>query len=116
MLTCEDKILNTRESRLIYSLNKKVTYDIVTYVSNIYRCPIYAISLVIVCIFLLVVVSINCYYYYTKHWLKKTFYHISRSFKRENYGEYRREYENIDTKVCEKKICKQKLKQYRELL
>ena len=46
MLICEDNVLNTSENNYL----------------------IYCISLVIISLSLLVVISISCYYYYTKHW------------------------------------------------
>ena len=55
----EYEMLNTIETLFI---DKKVTYG--SY------CPIHIIPMVIIYLLLLVAISINCYYYYTKHWLK----------------------------------------------
>ena len=60
-------------------VDKKVKYE----KNNcfIHTIPlIITISLIITYLFALLVVSINCYYYYTKHWLKKkvnTYYRIN---------------------------------------
>ena len=56
VLACEDGILHTTETSLD---DKKVTCE----KSN---CFILTTSLVIIYLLLLAVVSINCYYYYTK--------------------------------------------------
>ena len=56
----EDEMLNTTENSFV----KKIT-------DGKKNCPIDIVSLVIICLLLLVAISINCYYYYTKHWLKK---------------------------------------------
>lgn len=53
LLTWEHEILNTTETMLINSLDKKVTYEK-------YDCLIQTVSCVIVCLFLLVVISTNC--------------------------------------------------------
>ena len=60
VLTCKDEILNSTKTLIVH---KKVT-NLKSY------CFIHNISLVIMCLLALVVISINCYYYYTKHWLK----------------------------------------------
>ena len=57
----EDEMLNTTENSFV---DKKIT-------DGKKNCPIDIVSLVIICLLLLVAISINCYYYYTKHWLKK---------------------------------------------
>ena len=57
----EDEMLNTTENSFV---DKKIT-------DGEKNCPIDIVSLVIICLLLLVAISINCYYYYTKHWLKK---------------------------------------------
>ena len=36
------------------------------------NCFTHTILLVIICLSLLVVISISCYYYYTRHWIKKS--------------------------------------------
>ena len=61
MLTCEDEILNPTETTLVNSLDKKIAF-------KKDRCLTHPISLVVVYLFLLVVISINCYYCHTKHW------------------------------------------------
>ena len=54
-------MLNTIETSLA---NEKVTYE-----KN--NCLVHPFSLIVICsLFLLVVISSNCYYCYTKHWLK----------------------------------------------
>ena len=35
------------------------------------KCLINTISLVIMCLFLLAVISISCYYYFTRQWIKR---------------------------------------------
>ena len=61
VLSWEDEILNTSEASLDY---KKVKYK-----SN--NCLIHTISLIIKCFLLLVVLSISCYYYFSKNWIKE---------------------------------------------
>ena len=61
VLECEDEIVNTTETS---PDDKKGTCD------KSY-CVIHTISLVIMCLLLLVVVSIGCYYYYVRDWIKK---------------------------------------------
>ena len=51
-LEWEDEILNTRETSIV---NKKVAYK------NIFDFIVY---------YFLIVISFNCFYYCTKHWLK----------------------------------------------
>ena len=61
ILTFEIEVLNTTEILLNY---KKITCE----KSN---CLIHIISLVIICLSLLFVISISCYFYYTKYWSKQ---------------------------------------------
>ena len=63
VLGCEDEILNTMETS---PHDKKETCE----KSN---CLIHTISLVIICLLVLAVVSIGCYYYYTRDWIKKEY-------------------------------------------
>ena len=63
VLSCEDEILNTTENSLD---NEKVTCAKNNYI-------IHKISLVIICFLLLVVISVSCYYYYTRDWIKKEY-------------------------------------------
>ena len=63
VLLCEDEILNTTETSLV---DKKVTRK----KSN---CLIYTISLLIICLLLLAVISVSCYYYHTKYLNKKEY-------------------------------------------
>ena len=56
VLECEDEILNTTGSS---PDNKKGT------------CKKTKILLAIMCLLLIVVISIGCYYYYTRDWIKK---------------------------------------------
>ena len=37
------------------------------------NCLIFTISLVMICLLLLAVVSIGCYYYYSREWIKKEY-------------------------------------------
>ena len=68
VLACTDEMLNTNEiavkdlSCVTSIVDKKVTYE-----KN--NCLIYTISLVIICLFLLVIITISCYYYYAKYHL-----------------------------------------------
>ena len=62
VLGCEDEILNTTESSLD---DKKITWK-----SNYL---IHTISLVAKCLWLLVAIFINYYYFYTKDWIKKKY-------------------------------------------
>ena len=57
ILTCEIEMLNTTEILLNY---KKIT-------SEKSNCLNHIISLVIICLSLLFVISISCYFYYTKY-------------------------------------------------
>ena len=60
VLECEDEILNANETSLDYQkITSKKNY------------LIHAISLAIICLLLFAVVSIGCYYYYTRNWIKK---------------------------------------------
>ena len=61
VLTCEDEMLNTIETSLD---NKKEP-------CHKDNCLIHPISLVIICLLLLALVSIDCYYYYTREWIIK---------------------------------------------
>lgn len=58
-MTCEDEIINTSEVTLKISFDKSEIYEED-------HCHFHNITLVIVCLFLLVVISIDCYYYYKK--------------------------------------------------
>ena len=60
VLGCEDEILNTTETS---PDDKKVTCE----KSN---CLIQTILLVNICLSLVIVISISCYYYYTRDWIK----------------------------------------------
>ena len=62
VIACEDDLLNTTKASLV---DKK---------SNMHKNTgfIYTISLVIVCLFLLVI-SVSCYYHYTRDWIKKEY-------------------------------------------
>ena len=62
VLANEDEMLNTTETS---TDDKKVTRE----KSN---CLIHTISVVIICL-LLIVISISCYYNYTKHWIRKEY-------------------------------------------
>ena len=53
VLACENEILNTTESTLANN------------------CLIHTVSMVIRYLLLLVAIAISCYYYYTRHWIKK---------------------------------------------
>ena len=64
VLACEDEMLNKTETSLD---DKKVTCE-----KN--NCRIPTISLVTICLLLLAVISINCYYYHAKDCLKKNVY------------------------------------------
>ena len=66
-LECEDEILNRTETLLN---DKKVTYA----KSN---CLIRTISLVIICLCLLVVICVSCYFYQRKYRSKKPFHDIN---------------------------------------
>ena len=60
-------MLNTTETSLE---NKKATCEKI-------NCHIHSNSLVVRCFLLLVVISISCYYYYTRDWIKEnTHYRI----------------------------------------
>ena len=66
-LECEDEILNRTETLLN---DKKVTYA----KSN---CLIRTTSLVIICLCLLVVICVSCYFYQRKYRSKKPFHDIN---------------------------------------
>lgn len=66
VLQFEDEMLNTAES---YTDDKKVPKG----KSN---RLIHTISLVVIWLLLLAVISIVCYYYYIRYWIKNTYYHI----------------------------------------
>ena len=59
----EDEILNATQTLLV---DKKITCD-----KN--NCLIHTVSLVIICLYLWVVISVSCYYYYTRLWIKKEY-------------------------------------------
>ena len=61
VLACEDEMLNMTET----SPDDK---NVICKKSN---CLIHTISLVIICLLLLPVVSVDCYYYYTRDYKKK---------------------------------------------
>ena len=61
ILECKDELLSTTESSLD---DKKV-------ICKKINCLIHTASLVITCLLLLAVVSIGCYFYYTRNWIKK---------------------------------------------
>ena len=61
VLACEDEILNTTE----------ISLDDLKVICEKINCLIRTISLAIICLFLLVVVFISCYYYYTEHQSKQ---------------------------------------------
>ena len=61
LLTFKNEILNTIENSLV---DKKVTCE----KNNWF---IHTILLIRMCLLLLVVICFNCYYYYTKHWIKR---------------------------------------------
>lgn len=63
ILLGNDKVLNTTEITLIKSLDEKITYER-------YHCLIHTISIVNMCFFSLIAISINCYFYYTKYYLR----------------------------------------------
>ena len=56
-LECEDEMLNTTE---ILHNNKKFEF-----VKS--SCLIHTISLIVICLLLLVVIGVSCYFYYTKY-------------------------------------------------
>ena len=62
VLKCEDEIFNITQT----SLNDN---KVVCEKSN---CLIHTISVVIICLLLLVIISISCYYCYTRDLMKKT--------------------------------------------
>ena len=61
VLECKKEILNTIETSLD---DEKEACE-----KN--NCLIHMMSLVIICLLLLAVASIGCYYYYTRDWIKK---------------------------------------------
>ena len=61
VLKCEDEILKTTET---VNKNKNVACVKI-------NCLIQTISLVIICLLLLIVICVSCYFYYTKHWPKQ---------------------------------------------
>ena len=63
MLECKDEILNTTVT--ISIPDKKVTCK-----NNGLS---YIILSTIMCLILLTIVFISCYYYYTRHWLRKEY-------------------------------------------
>ena len=64
VLECEDEILHKTDT--ISITNKKVTCK--------HNCFIYITLLIIMCLILLAIVSISCfYYYYTRYCLKKEY-------------------------------------------
>ena len=63
VLKCEDEILDTTDTI-------SITYVKETCKNN---CLIYIILLKIMCLILLAIVSISCYYYYTRYWTKREY-------------------------------------------
>ena len=63
VLEWKDQILNTTDT--ISIADQKVTFK--------NNCLIHTILLSIMCLILLAIVSIGCYYYYTRYWLKKEY-------------------------------------------
>ena len=66
ILECEDEILNTTE---ILLNDEKVACSKI-------NCLIHTISFVIICLLLLVVIFVSCYFYYTKYRSKQPFHGI----------------------------------------
>ena len=58
---CEDEILNATNTSLADKKCNNMKKN---------KCLIHIISLVIICLLLLAVISISCYYYYTKNQIK----------------------------------------------
>ena len=71
ILPCKDKILNTTDT--ISIADKKITCK--------NNCLTYIILLTIICLIQLAIVSISCYYYYTRYWLKKVLDAILNIYK-----------------------------------
>ena len=67
VLACEYETLKTTES---LHDDKKVTREK-------YNCLINTVLLLIICLFILAVISVSCYHYYSGYWIKKTLYRIN---------------------------------------
>ena len=68
VLECKDEVLNTillNTTQTISVAGKRVKCK--------NNCLIYIVSLAIMCLILLATVSISCYYYYAKYWLKNEY-------------------------------------------